>query len=80
MVSASTTANSLGLVLDIIGALLVWKFGLPAHISRTGAIYIIAEQTDEVEAALAKKFDRWAKVGLLCLALGFGFQLLSNFI
>ncbi len=72
--------NSFGLVLDIVGALLLWKFGLPAEISRSGTGTILLEGTDESEIALAKKYDRWAKVGLICLAVGFALQLISNFL
>jgi hypothetical protein len=44
--------NSLGLVLDIIGALLLWKFSLPTEISSTGTGAILLEGTDEAEIAL----------------------------
>ena len=32
--------NSMGLFADIIGVALVFVFGLPANVSRTGAVYI----------------------------------------
>jgi hypothetical protein len=72
--------NSAGLLLGIAGSLLIWKFGLPADINRSGAVHRITEGIDESEVALGKKYDRWAKVGLLFLAIGFGLQLLSNFL
>jgi len=72
--------NSFGLICDVMGALLVWKYGLPEAISRTGAIHIIAEQSDDDEISKAKKFDRWARLGIGLLVLGFILQLASNFI
>lgn len=52
--SASNLVSSIGLVCDIIGAVLIWRFGLPEPVSRSGAIHIICEQTDEAEKAKAK--------------------------
>ncbi len=41
--------NSLGLVLDIFGVILLFKFGLPESISREGHDYLITEQVNEEE-------------------------------
>jgi len=65
---------------DILGALLLWKYGLPEPISRSGAIHLIAEESDDAEIAKAKQFDRRARVGIGLLVLGFALQLLSNFL
>ena len=78
-----TTANcinSIGLVFDIGGAYLLWKFGLPAAISREGKIYMIAEQNDPVEAEKANWYDAIGKWGLILLVIGFVLQLVSNFL
>lgn len=72
--------NSLGLVLDIIGAFLLWKFGLPANISRGGHGRIIMETRDEAEAAKAEQYDRLGNWGMLLLGIGFLLQLVSNFL
>jgi len=56
--STSSLVNSIGLLCDIVGAVLIWRYGLPEHISRTGAVHLIAEQTDETEKAKAKRYDR----------------------
>jgi hypothetical protein len=72
--------NSAGLVCDIIGALLIWKFGLPAEINRSGTTNLALEQTDESEKKEAARYDARAKCGGCLLAVGFGLQLLSNFL
>jgi len=72
--------NSAGLVFGIVGSLLVWKFGLPSDINRHGESALLLEGTDQNQVSLAKKYDRWAKVGLICLAIGFALQLISNFL
>ena len=74
----SNSVNSIGLVCDIIGAVLVWKYGLPEAISRSGATYIQAEQEDPAEAAKAKQFDCKANWGMILLVAGFLLQLVSN--
>src|SRR5437016_2740195 len=35
-----------------------------------GESFILLEQTDEAQIGLARKYDRWAKVGLIFLAIG----------
>jgi hypothetical protein len=74
------TVNSVGLVFGIIGAYLIWKFGLPASIDRAGAEHIITEQTDEEEVKLAKKYDFRSGVGFWFVIVSFLFQLISNFL
>ena len=78
--NASHLVSSIGLVCDIIGAVLIWRFGLPEPISRSGAIYIICEQTDEAERAKAKRYDHIAVCGVVLLVGGFVLQLVSNFL
>ena len=72
--------NSIGLVLDITGAIFLWRYGLPEALSREGHTYIISGEIDAREAAKAKSYDRWAKIGLSSLVAGFVCQLVSNFI
>jgi hypothetical protein len=78
--SCSNLVNSFGLVFDIIGVVFIWRYGLPEPLSRKGAIYIIAEQTDEAEKAKAAKYDLLSKIGLGLVIGGFLLQLASNFI
>jgi hypothetical protein len=68
-----------GLLCDIAGALVVWKYGLPESISRTGAVHLELEQRDEAEKAVAKKYDSRAHFGIGLLMGGFVLQLISNF-
>jgi hypothetical protein len=76
----STIVNSIGLILDIAGVVLVWRYGLPESVSREGAQYIITEQTDERERMKAARFDLLSKIGLGLIIGGFALQLASNFI
>ena len=73
-----TFVNIIGLSLDIVGACLIFKFGLPEKIDRHGYIYVTVREKDEKEKEKAKKYDFWAKVGLGCLIIGFALQIISN--
>jgi hypothetical protein len=70
--------NVAGLALDIIGALLLWRYGLRAEISRSGADYLTAEQENEAEKALARRYDHLGRLGLIVLILGFALQLIGS--
>jgi len=78
--TTSNLVNSIGLVCDIIGAVLIWLYGLPKPISRSGAIHLILEQIDEAEIAKSKRFDCIARCGIVLLVGGFVLQLVSNFL
>ncbi len=69
-----------GLTLDLVGALLLWKYGLPEAVSRDGAIRLVCEQRDDAEAAKARRYDRFATVALALVTIGFGLQLLATFL
>lgn len=73
------TINSIGLIFDIIGVLLLFKYGVPSEINSTGSITLILEQVDQEEIKKWKKYNLWSKIGLLFIILGFAFQLYSNF-
>ncbi|HEY5298382.1 MAG TPA: hypothetical protein VIK59_10695 [Verrucomicrobiae bacterium] len=72
--------NSVGLLIGVVGSTLIWIFGLPASVDRTGAEYRATGNVDEHEVALAKKFDCKSRIGFLMLILSFLFQLISNFL
>jgi hypothetical protein len=72
--------NSVGLVCDIVGAVLIWRYGLPETITRSGTVYLVTEETDEAEKAKARRYDRTARCGIALLVGGFVLQLVSNFL
>ena len=65
---------------DITAAILIWRFGLPEFIDRSGAQHIITGDTDHEEKAKAETYDRWSKIGLILLVTGFLGQLISTWI
>ena len=80
MMMLPNLVSSAGLLLDILGAILIWKYGLPDPIRRDGVQLLALEQADPNEAQKANQYDRYSKVGLLLLISGFCVQLISNFL
>jgi hypothetical protein len=64
LVACSTLVNSAGLLSDIAGAIILWRYGLPPDVRRSGASYLLLEQTDEREKAKAMRYGKLAHLGL----------------
>jgi hypothetical protein len=78
----STVVNSIGLLLDICGGYLIYRYGLPKWVPRDGEDFIIdggnldaPSEPDEPDT-----YTRNARIGLVFLIAGFIFQLVSNFL
>jgi hypothetical protein len=50
--------TSAGLCPDIAGALIVFRYGLPEEIDRSGHDYLVTEVDDASAIALGKKYDQ----------------------
>jgi hypothetical protein len=62
--NCSRMLAAIGFALDLSGALLLWKYGLPESLSRDGSINLICEQQDQAE--VAKHGGTTAGLLLLC--------------
>lgn len=71
--------TDLGLILDILGAVLLFLFGLAPKISRDGTIFLSLGESQS-ERSKARLYDRLATLGIILLFLGFTFQLLGNHV
>lgn len=69
--------NSIGLCFDIIGAMLVWIFGLPPDVRKGGYGFLIASKSEK-EAKKATIYNCFSILGMALLILGFILQLMSN--
>ena len=73
--------NSIGLLLDIFGMVLLFRYGLPENLDRGGRPFTIAANLpDKAEIRKARHHDRMGQLGLALLIAGFLFQLASNFL
>jgi hypothetical protein len=70
--------QSLGLISDIIGVCLLFKYGIP-ELMQTGGAYILRTGiVDQTSKALEDKFKKLGYFGLLLLVVGFVLQLIPN--
>lgn len=79
-ITCTVIINSLGLILDILGGLLLLRYGLPPKIDPEGHIYLITRQVDETEITTAKRYHKWSRLGIILLTIGFFLQFISNFV
>ncbi|MDE0624997.1 MAG: hypothetical protein OXH99_01230 [Bryobacterales bacterium] len=71
--------NSIGLGLDIAGVVLLFFFGLPAEVSRSGALYL-SWGANEEEARKGRRYERISRFALVLLVVGFALQIASNWM
>jgi hypothetical protein len=78
---ASSIVNSLGLIINMIGTFLVWKYGLPATLEPSGERYRAGSGRNPEGPSEEKLFFRSKnRFGFVLLFIGFAVQLASNFI
>lgn len=73
--------NVIGLILDVIGVIGLFRYGLPARHNKDGAIYK-AYSNAEAEAKELKaylKLKRKSHISLIIVIVGFSMQILSVF-
>ncbi len=76
----SNVLNSLGLIIDIIGVILIFCYGISPMLDVNGSVYFVSEQVDEDEKKKAMKYKSLSRLGLMMVIVGFILQLISNFI
>lgn len=72
--------NACGLILDIIGVLLLWKFGIPETLSRSGHSFVFFAGISKDEVIKASRYNKYAKVALTLIIGGFALQFISDFL
>jgi hypothetical protein len=76
----NSTLNTIGLTLDILGVLLLFKFGLPSEVRKDGGNVMLFQDTDKGQVCKWHKYNFWSRVGLSAILLGFIFQIVSNYV
>ncbi|MCY3547049.1 MAG: hypothetical protein OXH49_09215 [Gemmatimonadetes bacterium] len=71
--------STVGLILDIFGVVLLFRFGLPPDVSRDGTVRLVLG-ADEREARKGKRYERlsWAALGLIIT--GFTLQIVGTWV
>ena len=75
----STIINSIGLLVDIIGVIILFKYGLPSKIN-TPPKLLLECGLKKKEIKENRNIKKYAYFGLIFLLLGFVLQLISNFL
>ena len=70
-VQLSPLISSTGLFFDIIGAVIIFRFGLPQNIDRQGATYLVTNTIDQEEKDKAKFYDRMSFFGDVLASIWF---------
>jgi hypothetical protein len=68
----------IGLSLDIIGVIILFKYGLPSDLNKKGLYFRVAEGFDQNEIDKYKRFEIWSFIGLGLIIIGFIFQLIPS--
>jgi hypothetical protein len=78
----SANLNSIGLLLDIVGAILIYKFGFPFMdvFPDDGGGLNLYESSDVKRSKRIRRDKVLAKSGLVAMILGFIVQLTSNYM
>lgn len=77
--TCSYILNSIGLIFDIVGVILIFIFGISPSIDRSGSVSL-SLGTDEKEKQKANVYDRYSRAGLILVVVGFTLQLIGNFL
>ncbi len=64
-----------GLILDIIGGYLIYKFGLPPTNLGGGDTYITEDYDDQLEDLNTRFYTTFSKMGIHLVCLGFCLQM-----
>ena len=72
--------NTAGLGLTILGAILLFFFGIPVDVDPKGRILLAAENTDEKEIRKGKWYLRLGRVGLGLIIIGSALQISANWV
>ncbi len=67
-----------GLFLNIIGTLIIIKYGVPNDLKKNGEGFLLLEQEDKKEKNKYQEYKKLQNIGLIYLLIGFILQLFSQ--
>lgn len=78
---SNTAITVLGLCLDIIGVLLLWKFELPLNVADTGVIsWVSSPEVSERDKRTRATYKKRAHVAIILIVLGFALQVAGTLL
>lgn len=71
--------TQIGLVLDIVGVIILFEYGLPSKVKDTDGYLLLGDESDSNNIKRKNKQVRFmAYLGLILILLGFIFQFIST--
>ena len=74
---SSALMNTIGLLLNVIGVGLLFRFGIPYRVETGGAVQIITREIDMDAIAAECRYKWLGWLGLVLIFIGTGFQIVA---
>jgi hypothetical protein len=75
-----TCLNIAGLVMNLIGVILLFRYGMPFRVRTEGASYQLREEVDQTAIAAERRYGVLGWVGLVLIVIGTGAQIAASLI
>ena len=69
--------NLIGLALNLVGVLILFRYGMPFHVPTGGAVSLITETRDQADIALEQRYTLYGYFGLGLLIAGTILQMVA---
>ena len=69
--------NVTGLILNLVGVLILLRYGMPFHVPTGGAVSLTLETRDQATIALEQRYEIYGYIGLGFLILGTVLQMVA---
>jgi hypothetical protein len=67
--------NIAGLLMNLAGVILLFRYGMPYRVRTEGATYLITEAVDKREVTTERRYDLLGKLGLVLIVTGTAAQI-----
>ena len=74
----TATWNVVGLLLNLLGVLTLFRYGMPYRVASGGATYLITGDTDQLEVKLDKRYRAFGWLGVAMVVFGTVAQIISS--
>jgi hypothetical protein len=74
------TFSIIGLVLNLIGVIILFRYGMPYRVRTGGAQYLLLERKDEGAKVLEVEYDNFGLLGLGAVLIGTAFQIIGSVV
>jgi hypothetical protein len=73
----ATILNIGGLLMNLAGVILLFRYGMPYRVRTEGVSYYVTEDVDKREVATERRYDSLGKLGLFLIVTGTAAQILG---